>query len=306
MRVLVTGSRGFVGKWLTRHLTEAGDEVLELPADVDVVDRAALCDAVRAGAPEWVCHLAGLASVADSWVDPEASYQVNTLGVAHLCEAVAGCSPLPRVLLVSSAEVYGRVPAGDLPIGEDRSFAPASPYGASKAAAELIGLQAWLGRDVEVVRARPFNHTGPGQRPEFVVPALARQVVEAARSGTGRIAVGNLAARRDLTDVRDVVRAYRLLLERGEPGQVYNVCRGTSVPISEVLDRLLAISGEQLSVEVDPSRLRPSDVPDLRGDPRRLHEATGWEPTIDLEATLRDVIVDSAGGGPGDTVADRR
>ena len=295
MRVLVTGSRGFVGRWLIRHLTEAGDEVVELPADLDVVDRAALVEAVRAASPEGVCHLAGLASVAGSWADPEATYQVNTLGVVHLCDAVAGCSPIPRVLLVSSAEVYGRVPGAELPIGEDRPFAPASPYGASKAAAELIGLQAWLGRGVEVVRARPFNHTGPGQRADFVVPALARQVAEAAGSGTGRIAVGNLAARRDLTDVRDVVRAYRLLLERGEPGGVYNVCRGVSAPISEVLDRLLAISGAELQVEVDPARLRPLDVPDLRGDPGRLHAATGWRPEIDLDRTLADVLADWAG-----------
>ena len=297
MRVLVTGSRGFVGKWLTRHLSDAGDEVVELPADLDVVDRAGLSDAVRAAAPEGVYHLAGRASVADSWGDPEATYQVNTLGVAHLCDAAARCSPAPRVLLVSSAEVYGRVPAGELPIGEDRAFAPVSPYGASKAAAELIGVQAWLGRGLEVVRARPFNHAGPGQRPEFVVPALARQVAEAARCGTRRISVGNLAARRDLTDVRDVVRAYRLLLGRGEPGGVYNVCRGTSVPISEVLERLLAISGERLGVELDPARLRPSEVPDLRGDPSRLHAATGWQPEIDLDRTLRDVLADWAGGG---------
>jgi GDP-4-dehydro-6-deoxy-D-mannose reductase len=297
MRVLVTGSRGFVGKWLTGHLAAAGDEVVELPADLDIVDRAGLSDAVRAAAPEGVCHLAGRASVADSWADPEATYQVNALGVANLCDALSRCSPPPRLLLVSSAEVYGRVPPGELPIGEDRLFAPVSPYGASKAAAELIGLQAWLGRGLEVVRARPFNHTGPGQRSEFVVPALARQVAEAARGGTGRIAVGNLAARRDLTDVRDVVRAYRLLLERGEPGGVYNVCRGTSVPISEVLERLLEISGEELRVDVDPARLRPSDVPDLRGDPRRLQEATGWRPEIDLDRSLRDVLADWVLGG---------
>ena len=298
MRVLVTGSRGFVGRWLTRHLVDEGDEVVELPAGIDVADRVALVEAVRSVSPEAVYHLAGLASVAGSWADPEATYQVNTVGVAHLCEAVSGCSPVPRVLLVSSAEVYGRVPAAELPIGEDRPFAPVSPYAASKAAAELIGLQAWLGRGVEVVRARPFNHTGPGQRADFVVPALARQVCDAVAAGTGRIAVGNLAARRDLTDVRDVVRAYRLLVGHGEPGGVYNVCRGASVPISEVLDRLLALSGARLQVEVDPARLRPSDVPELRGDPLRLHAATGWTPGIDLDDTLGDVLAELEGRGP--------
>ncbi len=290
--MLVTGSRGFVGTWLTRHLAGVGDEVLELPAGLDVADRDAFVGAVAEASPEWVCHLAGLASVAGSWDDPAGTYLVNTLGVSHLCEAVLSCSPVPRVLLVSSAEVYGRVPADELPIGEDRAFAPVSPYGASKAAAELIGLQAWLGRGVQVVRARPFNHTGPGQRPDFVVPALARQVAEAVAAGTGAISVGNLAARRDITDVRDVVRAYRLLLVRGEPGVAYNVCRGESVAIGEVLQRLLFLSGADLRVELDPGRLRPSDVPDLRGDPTRLEAATGWAPEVDLDRSLADVLAE--------------
>lgn len=290
--MLVTGSRGFVGTWLTRHLAGVGDEVLELPAGLDVADRDAFVGAVAEASPEWVCHLAGLASVAGSWDDPAGTYLVNTLGVSHLCEAVLACSPVPRVLLVSSAEVYGRVPPDELPIGEDRAFAPVSPYGASKAAAELIGLQAWLGRGVQVVRARPFNHTGPGQRPDFVVPALARQVAEAVAAGTGAISVGNLAARRDITDVRDVVRAYRLLLERGEPGVAYNVCRGESVAIGEVLQRLLFLSGADLRVELDPGRLRPSDVPDLRGDPTRLEAATGWAPEVDLDRSLADVLAE--------------
>jgi GDP-4-dehydro-6-deoxy-D-mannose reductase len=292
MRVLVTGSSGFVGSWLTDHLAAIGDEVLTLPDEVDIRDRSALVDAVRDAAPEGICHLAGQASVKDSWDDPSTTYAVNTIGVAHLLDAVGACSPPPRVLLVSSAEVYGRVPPGELPIGEDRPFAPPSPYGASKAAAELIGLQAWLGRGTDVVRARPFNHTGPRQRPDFVVPALARQVVEAA-SGAGVLRVGNLAARRDLTDVRDVVRAYRLLLEHGEPGGVYNVCRGASVPISEVLDRLVRLAAVEVRIEVDPARLRPADVPDLRGDPRRIEAATGWRPELDLDRTLADVLADA-------------
>ncbi len=291
----MTGSSGFVGTWLVAHLGESGDEVLSLPDSLDILDSAGLEAAVQHASPEGICHLAGQASVRASWQDPQATYQVNTLGTAHLVAAAAACSPAPRVLLVSSAEVYGRVAVEDLPIAEDRPFAPPSPYGASKAAAELIGLQAWLGGGLEVVRARPFNHTGPGQREDFVVPALARQVVEAGRAGAGTLRVGNLAARRDLIDVRDVVRAYRLLLQQGDPGEVYNVCRGTSVAVSEVLDRLLRLAGVDAHVELDPARLRPADVPDLRGDPTRLHELTGWRPEVDLDTTLSEVLRSLAG-----------
>jgi GDP-4-dehydro-6-deoxy-D-mannose reductase len=165
-----------------------------------------------------------------------------------------------------------------------------SPYAASKAAAELIGLQAWLGNGLEVVRARPFNHTGPGQRPDFVVPALARQVAAAAVSGSRVLETGNLDARRDLTDVRDVVRAYRDLLERGAAGAVYNVCRGEAIRIEEVARRLLAVAGLDLEIVVDPARVRPVDVPELRGDASRLRAATGWAPEVPLDETLADVL----------------
>ncbi len=176
-----------------------------------------------------------------------------------------------------------------------------SPYAASKAAAELIGLQAWLGRGLEVIRARPFNHTGPGQRPDFVVPALARQVAAAAAAGRGVIETGNLAARRDITDVRDVVRAYRALLEFGVPGEVYNVCRGEAVSIEEVVRRLVALAGVDLEIVPDPARFRPVDLPELRGDGSRLHAATGWAPEIPFDDTLAAVLDywrDPAAPGP--------
>ncbi len=290
MRVLVTGSKGFVGTWLLRHLAEVGDEAVGLDMEVDITDPYALRAAIVAAAPDAICHLAAQASVGRSWSDARATFEVNSLGVLNLLEAAAGSTPRPRVLLISSAEVYGSVTPDQLPITEHVPFRPASPYAASKAAAELLGLQAWLGGGLEVVRVRPFNHTGPGQRPDYVVPALARQIAAAVTSGADRLEVGNLAVRRDLTDVRDVVRAYRLLLTDGVPGEVYNVCRGRSELIEDLARRMLELAGVDLPLVVDPARVRPVDLPDLVGDPTRVHQATGWVPDIDLDQTLRDVL----------------
>jgi GDP-4-dehydro-6-deoxy-D-mannose reductase len=298
VRVLVTGSRGFVGTWLVRHLSDAGDQVFGLDTEVDVTNHGALSEALAAAAPDAVCHLAAQASVGRSWAEARSTFEVNAVGVVNLLEAAQALSHRPRVLLVSSAEVYGKVSPGELPLREDHPFRPASPYAASKASAELLGLQAWLGTGLEVVRVRPFNHTGPGQLPDYVVPALAEQVVEAARSGADHLSVGNLAARRDLTDVRDVVRAYRMLLTDGRPGEVYNVCRGQSVLIEDVARRLLALAGVDLPLVVDPARMRPVDLPDLRGDPSRLQAATGWTPAIELDRTLQDVLDGFAAGDP--------
>jgi len=290
VRVLVTGSKGFVGHWLTAHLKDRGDDVVGLDTEVDITEPAGLRDFVADAAPEAICHLAARASVAASFGASEATYQVNTVGTANVLDAALGCSRPPRVLLVSSSEVYGRVTPGQLPLGEDQPFAPVSPYAASKAAAELIGLQAWLGSGLEVVRARPFNHTGPGQRPDFVVPALAEQIAEAVASGAERLSTGNLDARRDLSDVRDVVRAYRMLLVDGRPGEVYNVCRGQAVSIREVAERLLALAGVDLPIVVDPQRVRPVEIPELRGDAGRIEAAVGWRPQFDLDRTLADVL----------------
>jgi GDP-4-dehydro-6-deoxy-D-mannose reductase len=272
------------------HLSAAGDEVIELDARTDITERETLMDLMAAARPDAIYHLAAQASVGGSWDDGGRTFAVNAVGTVNLLDAAAACGSAPRVLLVSSAEVYGRVGPGDLPIGEDRPLRPVSPYAASKAAAEMVGLQAWLGRRLEVVRVRPFNHTGPGQRTDFVVPSLARQVAEAARTGADALHVGNLAVRRDLTDVRDVVRAYRSVLLGGEAGEVYNVCRGVAVGIDEVAARLLRLAGVELPIVVDPDRVRPVDIPELRGDPSRLMAATGWRPEIDLDRTLSDVL----------------
>ena len=289
-RGLVTGSSGFVGPWLVAHLRESGDEVLGLTETTDITDPAALDDVLATAPFDAVYHLAALSSVRMSWDDPVGTFTVNALGTLNLCSAAAKSDPRPRVMIISSAEVYGRVPPAALPVGEDQPLAPVTPYAASKASAEMIGLQAWLGRGLEVVRTRAFNHTGPGQGPGFVVPDLADQVARAARGELDRISTGNLEVSRDMTDVRDIVRAYRLLMERGEPGGVYNVCRGEAVLISDLLRRLMHIAGADVPIWVDPARARPADVAVQLGDPRRLNALTGWHPDIALDQTLADVL----------------
>ena len=290
MRVLVTGSSGFVGRWMCRHLESSGDEVLELPVTLDIRDAAELSQALAEASPDAICHLAAQANVSASWRDPAETFSVNALGTLNLCVAAAALEHKPKVLLVSTSEVYGRVPPERMPVAEDEPFAPVNPYAASKVAAEMAGLQAWLGRGLEVVRARPFNHTGPGQMEGFVVPDLAHQVMRAAKGELDCISTGNISVRRDLSDVRDVVRAYRLLLVQGEPGQAYNICRGEAVAISSLLERLMELAGVDVPVRPDPSRYRPADVPEHVGDPARLAALTGWHSLVPLDQTLADVL----------------
>ncbi|HUB69873.1 MAG TPA: GDP-mannose 4,6-dehydratase [Acidimicrobiales bacterium] len=290
MRALVTGSSGFVGHWLVKHLRDEGDEVVELPESLDIRDEAAIFAAIEAAAPEAVYHLAAQANVKRSWEDAPGTFSVNALGTLNVCSAVSRSGVAARVLLVSSSEVYGKVPPERMPINEDEPLAPVTPYAASKAAAEMVGLQAWLGSGVEVVRARPFNHIGPGQAPGFVVPDLAVQVVRAARGELDRVATGNLDVSRDIVDVRDVVRAYRLIVAHGQPGAAYNVCRGEEVVIADLLAGLMEIAGADVPVWADPARTRAVDVPKHLGDARRLRALTGWRPEIPLAETLGDVL----------------
>lgn len=258
--------------------------------EVDVADGAAVKPALAAAAPDVVYHLAALSHVGRSWDDPSEVLRVNVLGTAEVLAAARSLPTPPLVLAVSSAEVYGSVEADQLPIGEGVPVAPATPYAASKAAAEQVALQAWRGFGQPVVVVRPFNHIGPGQAPTFAVSALARRIVQARASGTTELRVGNLASRRDFTDVRDVVRAYRLLARSGKPGSVYNVCSGRAVAIAEVVRELVALSGAELELVTDPDLVRPVDVPVLEGDAGALRAATGWSPELALEDTLRDVL----------------
>lgn len=288
MRAFLTGANGFVGGHLTRHLEAAGDAVDALPDGVDIGDSSVLLAALTAASPDVVYHLAGQANVALSWTEPAETMRVNALGTLALLEAVRELTVRPRVLLVSSAEVYG---AGEgVALDEDAPLRPTNPYAASKVAAEFIGLQAYLGRGIDVVRARPFNHIGAGQAEAFVVSGLAKRIVAAERAGGGEIAVGNLAAARDFTDVRDVVRAYRLLAVAGEAGAVYNVSSGNAIAIATVLERLVALAAVPVEPRQDAALLRPVDVPLLVGDGTRLAKLTGWKPEIALDDTLVEVL----------------
>ncbi|MGH9181911.1 MAG: NAD-dependent epimerase/dehydratase family protein, partial [Acidimicrobiales bacterium] len=224
MRAFVTGGHGFVGTWLRAHLEAEGDEVVAPGSEVDITDAAATAAAMVAAAPEVVYHLAGLAHVGRSWAEPAEFLRVNAGGTLNVLEAARRVASPPRVLVVSSAEVYGHVGPDRLPLTEDAPRRPVSPYAASKAAAEMVTVQAHLGHGTAVVVARPFNHIGPGQDPSFMLPGLAGRILAAQRHGVAVLGVGNLSPRRDLTDVRDIVRAYRLLATAGAAGATYNVC----------------------------------------------------------------------------------
>ena len=290
MRVFVTGGQGFVGTWLQAHLREAGDDVDVADPGLDIADAEGLRRALVDAAPDAVYHLAAFTHVGQSWDDPREVFRVNAEGTLNLLEAARGCPSPPRVLLTSSAEVYGAVKPEHLPLTERSPLLPVSPYAASKVASEFLGVQAHLGHGLPVIRARAFNHVGPGQAAAFAVSALANRIVEAERVGGKQLPVGNLRPRRDFTDVRDVVRAYRLLVLRGEAGGVYNVCSGADVAIEEIAQHLLAIAGSDLELVVDPALERPADVPVLRGDSTLLRSATGWRPEIPLDTTLRAVV----------------
>jgi GDP-4-dehydro-6-deoxy-D-mannose reductase len=280
--VLVSGASGFVG----RHLLELlGDEAA--PLEVDVTDAAAVADAIRARRPAAIIHLAALSWVPESWREPARAWEVNVVGTVNVLEAVGRERPDARVLAVSTGEVYGN--AERFPTPEDAPVVPLSPYAASKAAAEVACTQARLtGLDVVVMRA--FQHEGPGRDERFAVGSWTHQLAELELAGGGVLRVGNLDVERDIADVRDVCRAYRLLLEPSVAAGVYNVATGRTVRLARVVDLLVDLTRVPVTVEQDPDRLRPADIPVQCGDASRLREATGWEPKIPLEQTLADML----------------
>jgi GDP-4-dehydro-6-deoxy-D-mannose reductase len=280
---LVTGADGFVG----RHLRDTlGDSFV--PYEGDVLDAAALGAAVREAQPSGVVHLAAESSVAGSWEDAARVWSVNVVGTVNVLEAVGREQPGARVLFPSTGEVYGR--AERVPSPEHEPVAPLSPYAASKAAAELACAQAARGTGIDVVVARAFNHEGPGRDERFAVGSWTSQIVQLEAGGGGTLLVGDLSAERDLTDVRDVCRAYSLLLDPGVPAGTYNVASGRAVPMARVLELLVEQAGVPVKVEQEETRLRPADIPRLAGDASRLRAATGWEPEIPLERTLADTL----------------
>lgn len=294
MKALITGAGGFVGHHLRRHLEEHGDEVLTTDRSIDgidILDAAALLELFRRTRPECVYHLAGASDVGGSWNTPQATFRANAEGTLNVLWAAREAGT-ERVLTVGSADVYGKVTSDDLPISEDLTLRPVSPYAASKVAADYLALQAHLGHGQHVVRARPFNHLGPGQTDRFVAPALAGRVAQNERNGDSVVKVGNLSPQRDFTDVRDVVRAYRLLVESGTPGEVYNVCSGRAIAVQELAEQFIAMARIPMQLEADPELQRPVDIPVLLGDNTRIRSDTGWEAEIPLSATLADLLED--------------
>jgi GDP-4-dehydro-6-deoxy-D-mannose reductase len=239
-----------------------------------------------------VYHLAALSHVGQSWSSPGRSFRVNAEGTLHVLRACLEAK-VPRVVVILSSEVYGNALPGAGPLREDAPLRPVTPYGASKAAADVVALQMHLADRLDVVRVRPFGHTGPGQSEQFVVPALASRIARAERDDRDEIPVGSLTAVRDLSDVRDVVRAYRLLADRGVPGEAYNVCSGVGVSIQDVADQLLAHARRPIRLVTDPTLVRPVDAPRMVGSHERLRAATGWRPEYDLATTLADVLDDA-------------
>lgn len=312
LRALITGIAGFAGSHLADHLlTHEGievfgvclpgestrniesivDQIVLYPTDLhDAVGVQRLVEMVR---PDWVFHLAAQASVERAWANPAETLAINITIQLNLLQAIITLGLTPRILIVGSADEYGLVHPDDLPVDEETPLRPLNPYAVSKVAQDFLGLQYYLSHHLPIVRVRPFNHIGPRQGRGFVVPDFCAQIARI-EAGLAEpiMRVGNLSARRDFTDVRDIVRGYYLALTRGVPGQVYNLGSSRAQAIQEILDLLLGMSRTVVRVEPDPERLRPSDIPTLVCDSSRLYAATGWAPEYTLEHSLQDALND--------------
>ncbi|HET9030050.1 MAG TPA: GDP-mannose 4,6-dehydratase [Candidatus Aquilonibacter sp.] len=304
MRALVTGATGFVGGYLIAALHEAGDETFPCggPQDdhafpLDLADSSAIRAALDLAQPDVVFHLAAQTFVPDSSASPQPTYEANVLGTANVARAIreyGQTARAPRLVFTSSAEVYGRQPDDAFPLKETAPLHPSNPYAASKAAAEMLlaGEAASFGLDVVIARA--FNHIGPGQNERFVVSSFASQLARIARRETSILQVGNLSAKRDFLDVRDVVRAYVALAKDGVSGETYNVCSGIAYPIRDVLRELILAAHVPVEVREDADRMRPSDTPLFVGDNTKLRAATGWEPQVPFRSSIREIYAAAA------------
>jgi len=310
MRVLITGITGFVGSHLADSLVARGDvevfgtrrwrsrteNILHLRdrvtlLDCDLHDAASVRRTLAEVRPDRIFHLAAQSYVPTSWLTPAETVANNVLGQVNLLEAVRDLGLEARIQIAGSSEEYGMVHPEELPIRETNPLRPLSPYAVSKVGQDLLGYQYWMSYRLHIVRTRGFNHSGPRRGEVFMTSNFARQIAEIEKGQREPfLRVGNLDAIRDFTDVRDMVRAYWLALERGEPGEVYNICSGRGYAVREVLELLLGLTSARIEVRPDPARLRPSDVPVLVGDCQKFRRATGWEPTIPFEVTLKDLL----------------
>ena len=310
MRVLITGITGFAGSHLADYILD--NEDVELYGIVrwrsrtenishiwnklkilecDLRDASSTRDVIEEIKPDFIFHLAAQSFVPTSWKAPSASMVTNILGQLNVFEAVRKIGLKSRIQIACSSEEYGLVKPDELPIKENNPLRPLSPYAVSKVGQDMLGFQYFMSYKMDIVRTRAFNHTGPRRPPVFVCSDFAKQIIDIERGVRPPvIKVGNLEAKRDFTDVRDIVKGYWLALEKGKPGEVYNICSGKSWRIRDVLDKLISLSGVDVKVEQDSSRLRPSDVPVLEGDNTKFVRDTGWKPEIPFEQTLKDLL----------------
>lgn len=310
MRAVVTGVSGFVGGHLVEHLVSEGDLVVGLSASghwpvglahlgrmvriesFNLVERseADLADLLCRKQPDVIYHLAAQSNPQESLADPRGTWSLNLGGSLNLLEAVKASGRQPRVVLVSSGVCYGNPPPEFIPVGEDCPLRPTNPYAASKAAVDLLGIEHHLAHGTDVVMVRPFNHAGPRQSSRYVLGALVAQVAEVESGHRECIEVGNLDVIRDFTDVRDVVRAYRLLVQAGKPGEVYNLGSGQGTKIADALQQLRSQATAPIPVRVDAARVRPVDQPLLIANASKLRAAVGWEPRYSIDQTLADML----------------
>lgn len=307
-KALITGITGFAGSFLAENLLSKGinvsgtslsdnpDGISNLKEKVtlhklDLMDSAKVAQVIAEEKPELIFHLAALSSAGASFDNPSEFITNNIVSQVNLFEGVRKASIFPRILVVSSAEIYGDVLPSNLPINENASIRPLNPYAVSKVAQDFLGLQYFLAHKLPVVRVRPFNHIGPRQAPTFVVASFAKKIAEIEKEKAPPILkVGNLNAKRDFTHVKDIVNGYGLIMEKGDAGEVYNIGFGKSYQIQDILNRLLSLSKKEIKVEVDQSLLRPIDAPDLICDNSKIKSKTGWEPKIPLDETLKETL----------------
>ncbi len=302
MKVLVTGATGFVGKHLIQFLLgQKGLEVYGLGRsqgknnfyECDITDLNRVREVISQVKPDRIFHLAAQSSVPVSWNLPVETMKTNVMGQIHLLEAVRETAIRPLILIACSSEEYGAVSTKDIPVKETQALQPLSPYGVSKVAQDLLAEQYFQTFGLPIVRTRAFSHTGPGQREEYAASNFAKQIacIEAGEKEPV-LKVGNLDVTRDFTDVRDVVRAYWLALEKGKPGEVYNVCSGIGCRIQQMVDILVGLSRVKIEVRKETDRVRPVDVPAMVGDAAKFRNQTGWTPTIGIQTTMADLLND--------------